>query len=603
MRGHGRNIEVSESRALAIGAPNEPILLPNREVLNESVVRQSRSWTAAREHVDRLLTGDAPLLWSVVLSALLGAMAALHVFGAEYVAGTSEFWTYPVGDAAMMVTGWNHLIHDSWRWPLLRTTLSRGPVGVNVLYFDSIPLASLLSKVGYSFSGAAWNPFGAWHLIQYILQSVFGVLVGRRLGVRSWVGMTGLSLLAMSMSVFVLRYYHEGLNGQFVLLWSMLLYLRASSRRSVLRTAAESTACLLVAALQHPYLFVMALPGVVAASVRAVRCDWRRGVAAAVLTATATAAMLSTCGYASSKLPPDPGGFGLASMNLMSLAVPLQSSILPRLPDASAQDATTVQLDGQNFLGLGLWSLLLLALVADAKNLVRRVWRHRLFASLLVPLALYAPSNRWYFGQRLLLEYDIPRRLQQLAATFRATGRFFWPVAYALLILAVVVVTRRYPRRGAAIVLVTGILQVVDGEARVRVVREYVAQPWRRQLDWSSWENSLARVDAVDTYPSYQCWDLWPYPIGLGDLLLQEQEIEFMAARAGKRSNGGRAGRLLTDCNAESADGRALLATRSAPAGHLVVLMKLRFETAELDGLRAELDCEDTKDTLRCRRR
>ena len=78
-------------------------------------------------------------------------------------------------------------------------------------------------------------------------------------------------------------------------------------------------------------------------------------------------------------------------------------------------------------------------------------WRRHVGLLLVLPgLTLFAASGTAYLGPyRLLHIEDIPAFVQQ----FRTTGRFFWPVAYALLIGAVTVVARGLPRAAAALLL------------------------------------------------------------------------------------------------------------------------------------------------------
>lgn len=159
----------------------------------------------ARSFAERFFLEDISLRLALVLAVMIGATTAIYVFGLGYVTGTSDFWNYPVGDAEMMVTGWNYFVHDAWHWPLALTKMTQAPRGLNILFLDSIPLVSFVSKIVGSLTGMTKNPFGPWHLVLYILQCVFAVLIGRQLGLRSLSSAIGLALLCVSMHVFVGR--------------------------------------------------------------------------------------------------------------------------------------------------------------------------------------------------------------------------------------------------------------------------------------------------------------------------------------------------------------------------------------------------------------
>lgn len=203
--------------------------------------------------VRRWLLRDAPACVVLGVAGLIGAVTALRAFGLSYVLGNGPFWSWPAGDAAMMLTGWNYFIHDQWHWPLALTLGRDPPQGINLLYLDAIPVVAFVGKLLRPILGTEWHPYGLWHGLLYVLQAIFAALVARRLGLRSLASGVSLALLALSTHVFLLRFYHEGLNGHFVLLWALLSYFRMSVSRSAVSQGLEWSACVGVAVLLHPY--------------------------------------------------------------------------------------------------------------------------------------------------------------------------------------------------------------------------------------------------------------------------------------------------------------------------------------------------------------
>jgi hypothetical protein len=76
---------------------------------------------------------------------------------------------------------------------------------------------------------------------------------------------------------------------------------------------------------------------------------------------------------------------------------------------------------------------------------------------------LFALSNKVYVRHTLVLTVPLPERVMTLLNELRSSGRMFWPVAYALLAGAVLVLDR-LPRRAVAATILTAalLLQVVD---------------------------------------------------------------------------------------------------------------------------------------------
>lgn len=136
--------------------------------------------------------------------------------------------------------------------------------------------------------------------------------------------------------------------------------------------------------------------------------------------------------------------------------------------------------------------MLLVAVVSASRSAGRLIARHGPLAVGLGALALYAPSNRCWFGERLVWDYAIPLPLMPLVENARATGRFFWPVTYALMVAVCALVVRRFGRAGTVIVSLAALVQLADATACWRIVSNALASPAKRELDWSVWTPALA---------------------------------------------------------------------------------------------------------------
>lgn len=543
------------------------------------------------------LLEDAPSWLVVALAALLGVVVGGQVFGLGYIAGTSEFWKWPAGDASMMLTGWEYYVHEPWHFPLAQTFGTNGPDGMNLLYMDAIPLVAFLGKIGRTLTGGTWHPYGLWHFALYVLQTVVATLAARRLGLRSVLGGLGVAMLALSMYAFLSRFYHEGLNAHFVLLWAVLAYARTEAARPVWKVAVEWIGCVGCAVLCHPYLGVMTAALAAAALARLAALTPRRAAVVAGCTGAGLVAILFAFGYLPQHLPPDPGDFGRASMNLMSPVVPFYGTLSPQ-PNI-VQDGTGIQWDGANFLGLGVLALLLVAVTGAPRTVKELVLGNKALVVVLALLALYAPANHWYLGRTELLHYELPERIKPFLNNVRATGRFFWPVGYALLLAACTVVQRRFAWRGAIVVFLAGAVQFVDSTMERGIVRKAMETPAKHEIDRAAWSAELRGVSRVNMYPSFYCW---PFFAGLPPALWEkEREIELVAASSGMRTNAGRAGRPLTDCARELGE-RTRAETAVPRAGETDVFFRPVYgpETLpELDGRR----CVELDGTFVCKAR
>jgi len=520
--------------------------------------KEQLSRSLARALLDEASTGV-----SVVAAALVGLGLFVQIFGTGYLLGTSPYWSYPHGDAGMTLTGWSYFIHDGWHWPLGDTKLTNAPGGVNILFFDAIPGLAIPAKLLVPILGTSWHPYGLWHGAVYVLQAVFGALLVRRLGVRSLLGAVAAAVLCTTMSAFLMRFYHEDLNGQFVLLWALLNYARSVRATSTRSLIAGWVACLCASLLIQPYLTAMVAPIAIAAHVRLAPQDRVRALQSAAWAGASLVVTWWAVGYViPTPTDAEAADFGATSMNLLSPLVPFHSTLAPRALSTVAQDGTGFQWDGQNFLGVGVLALLVLAVTTGARTSLALVRRHKVLAGVLLALAVYALGQRWYVGKHVLVDLSFVDGLPNALRTFRATGRFFWTVGYALALGSMVVVTRRFGRRGVVAAAVLAVLQLVDTSASRSVISGAMADPWEHYADWATWQAVLPAYQKLAMYPSWYCWGA----IDPGEPTLRAQrEIELLAAQNGLATNHARTGRVLTDCSLGQADPSALGESGLAP--------------------------------------
>lgn len=550
-----------------------------------------------RQRTLRFLLDDAPQAVALASAALVGVALFLRIFGWKYALGASAYWSWPHGDAGMTLTGWNYFIHDRWHWPLGKTTLANSPAGVDILFFDAIPLVAIAGKLLVPVLGTHWHPYGLWHCAVYGLQGLFAALLVRRLGVRGLVGALAAAALCVSSTAFLLRFYHEDLDGQFVLLWALFAYACSVPSASPRWLIANWVACACVSLLVQPYLTAMVVLVAIAAHARLASSRPALALRSASIVGVALAATWFVAGYCA-PVPTDAeaSAFGVASMNLLSPLVPMHSALLPRAA-AVAQDGTGMQWDGQNFLGVGVLGLALLAAFGGARAVGRALRSHVALASMLGVLAVYSLGHRWYLGKHGIVHFAFVESLPSSLRTFRATGRFFWTVGYAVAIASMVLVIRRYGRRGVVAAAMLASLQLVDSTPWWTLIATETAEPWTRHADWEAWRSVLPHYQKLALYPSWYCWGA----DDPGDPMLgAEREIELMAAESGVAVDHSRTGRVLVDCSKGRID-TASLARSGLAEGKLYAFFRPVYGRADIERL-GRAHCTDFRHGWLCAR-
>jgi hypothetical protein len=449
--------------------------------------------------------------------ALVGALFFVWIAGTRALDPAEIGWLMRY-DWPIHFFGWHFFRHEPWHVPPGLITSYYAPMGTSIGFTDSIPLVALSLKPFSAWLPATFQYIGAWLLICFTLQGLFAAWLASRWSSRVSTQLAAAALFVM-MPVLLIRIGHPSLCSQWLLLWAILIASRDGAARSRI---AEWTAIGLVAGLLHPYLAVMtlALLAAVALTPSGVPLAIRlRGLVAATVTTVLgwwAAGLFSVSGAESLSTV----GLGHFSMNLLAPITQTGWSLL--LPDLSRATAGQ-DFEGFQYLGLGSLVLIVMALgvamfkrpasAADARG---ASWRGFGTAVYLVALAMavFALSPRITFADRLLVDLSGP--WAERLAVFRATGRFFWPLAYLLLAWTLATVCTRLPPRVAlTMVLLAVVIQAVDlhgaHEQRRQSARDPGFYAWATPMPSALWHQVLPHYKHLVLYPPPQCG---PQPVG-----------------------------------------------------------------------------------------
>jgi hypothetical protein len=418
----------------------------------------------------------------------------------------------PVGDAAQHIIAQRYFLADAWRWPPLLASSLGTPEGTNIAFADGIPLLALLLK---PFAPPGFHGVGLWHAIVLAAQPAAAVWCLRAAGERRLLPAIGVALAALSTPAFLARHGHAALMGQFTLFLALGLALLAV-RNPTFRNGAAGAGLAVATLLIHPYLALMVLALLASAPLTlALRRDPLWPVAALGLAASMLAMALVMAAFGYLGATGDPGFYGDFAMNLLSPAWPARSLLAPTLAEVTATGRSGWE--GYNWLGVGLWAGLLLALLLRPRAMLAMLRAHPGLALAAMGLTALAVSTRVAAGPWLLLDLQAPAALDQ----FRASGRFFWPVS-ALLLIAAALLLARLKRVGPWLVLALGLAQFADAAPNRAALAEWSArrEPW--SFDAPALRRAFAEASRLTLVPSWPC-------IPREDWRLQERAQEVLA--------------------------------------------------------------------------
>lgn len=429
----------------------------------------------------------------------IGLFFVWRYFPADFVRGTSSYWLTEVDDVTQYIAGFNAFFSAPFSYPLLAFDSINYPQGTRATFVDAIPLYALLLKLLVPASFAPFNPFGVWVALAFVGQAVCGWWILRELQVKSWPALLALIVCLLTFPALTTRLGHISLMSHWIILCSLALYIRC---RRISEPQSWAWSLLLVAAFYiNIYLCVMA------SAVYVVSCLYNRarfqpaGVARALIPFLVIGVSLFLTMLPMERVAvTSEGGFGSYSMNLLS---PFHGGNYLIFPDPEMPG----QYEGFNYLGLGVLLAFALSVVLNCKAAVGSFSQHRALTWLMLLFTAYALSNIIYYGVHQIVTINYPSFMDRITSQFRASGRFFWPVGYCVVIFAIATLYKKLGTllfAGCMVVLV--LLQISDlSNLRHRLV-ETAKRPAATVLTQSAWDQqATSDIQYLYFFPKFRC--------------------------------------------------------------------------------------------------
>ncbi|WP_293681629.1 hypothetical protein [uncultured Phenylobacterium sp.] len=472
------------------------------------------------------------MLATMLAGAALGLCFFAWLLGLDLLQPNAPLWRNPTNDLATMVAGFEAVLREPWSLhPTVTSRLTGQPV--SIVYTDSIPWIALLLKVlGL---GGAINNVAFFLLLTFVMQPVGMMALLRAGGVTRPTSLVAGALLALLLPAWLIRFPHVALSGHWIILLALALGVSVIRQGLTPRRAAGFVALGAFVTGIHAYHLVplaACLAGALGGElIKHGAAAWKRVIltGAATTAAVLLSAWLLAYGVGQGAL----GGaseFGKLSMNLLGPSMPQASALAGQTWNGNWFTGTVDPNGGQwfegfNYLGGGV----LLLVIAAAPLLLERSGtrlrdRSRIafapIAFALLVLALWAVGPTAYLGPKLLLDLPKPDWLAPLGA-FRAHGRFFWAVAYAVIACTVIVIDRLASRRTTVVLLMAAVaLQLFDTGPVQTATRSIFDLPARSPLPASfESEPSLRRRPWMIT-PTFYCTGPVLDRIAIGQIVL-----------------------------------------------------------------------------------
>jgi hypothetical protein len=474
---------------------------------------------------EKLITG------AILLGITGGAFFLLNGF-ASLNPSNIAWLNYPGhNDPLQHYLGWEFFRHSAWGFPFGASPQYGLDLSSSVVYTDSIPLLAFLFKPFRSWLSEPFQYMGIWYFLCYFLQAYFAwLLAGLFIGTNRIGRFLVAALLIFSPPLLWRVGEQAALAAHFLILAALYLSLTPHQKNRSYWWGA----LLISAALIQFYILAMIIVLWGGSMVtNATNQHWSRAAIKSTLLELALILAGLLCifwmaGYFMIHVSQaNTHHYGLMPVNLLALIDSGGwSYLLKDIPNKSARVNEHSVMFGTyfesfNYLGLGYLGLLLFAFAGGSIrgfDLVLSILKKNFMLCLtLVFLTCFAISNNIYFGPIQLVNIPLPEIIFELASILRASGRFFWPTYYVLVLGSIYLVSKYYSKTACISILsIALLLQIVDLRPGWNQFAQWAKQPqasvFKTPLEnpfWASAAKHYERVEIIPLRTTFQWQENW----------------------------------------------------------------------------------------------
>ena len=380
---------------------------------------------------------------SYKLFVSLGALSiGFFLFPREFLNPFSVDWVWGSGDFEQHFIGWQFFLREPlFQFPLAKLNLYGDGVAQSIIFTDSIPIVAIPLKFLVGQAPGVFQYFGLFVLSSLVFQALLSYLYFRLSGVTALVSSSLALVVCVAPPLLFRATCHTSLTAQWMLIAALILC--KLKKQSWWRWLLLLSISLWV----HLYLFAMCLLLFLSSlNRRYFQKRWN-----GTLWLAGILGLLLLQSYSLGYIPRIPSdatssGYGIFTFNLLSpiTSATNYSLILPgfELPYGSHE--------GFSFFGPAL--LVALALVGFSSR-PRKIFTDSVLSMdkklllVIIAMALFAVSPVVSIGFHKIDLGRLPYPLFIVGDTFRASGRFIWPLYYCLMLESFVAVALAYAPR------------------------------------------------------------------------------------------------------------------------------------------------------------
>jgi len=495
---------------------------------------------------DKFIFGKESILY--ILSFVIVVIVYNVIYGLNTINPTNINWIMSVyHDWGQHYLGWAYYRNEPWCFPLGELKNFYYPVGTNVGFTDSAPLFAFIFKI---FSGILPQQFqylGMLLFTCHLLVAYYSIKIFKLYTTNIWFILLCVILLTTN-PVLVFRGIHPALSTHFLILASIYNYLKRSTLMNANKINYNQVLIFFIAVTINPYIAMMIAGFNIILPLKNYFFDKsitiKKLIYFPLLSFTLglffwiVFGMISIGNSASTNLASS-DNFRQYSFNLNSFfnSYGYFSKVIPDLGMTNLK-----QYEGFAYFGIGLLLLILLTTIyylvtfRTTKIILLKLKKFYPLYFLCFGLFLFSLSCQISFGKKVLFEYPIPNIVEKIGFTFRASGRFVWPLYYLILIFSLILYFKTKTNFKLKMFLLSSIVVLQLYDIQVLLTKNSLPSgDYHTKLNDEKWISVFKNFDEIITYP--------PFETTLG-YNMDYQDFCFLALKANKPITNGYVARV-----------------------------------------------------------
>lgn len=440
-----------------------------------------------------------------IVTALLGGIAFVLIYGVKILNPLYTDWLLTGGDPSQHYLGWEFFRRSDWYFPLGLTDQLAYPLKTSVIYTDSIPIFAVFFKLFRSILPRQFQYFGIWGLLCFVLQGYYAAkILGERSSSKTVILAGSIFFIVSPVMVFRM-YYHTALAAHWLILLAIYFYSKHEKEyRDIFRPVMQWGILGILIGSIHLYFVPMCgaiLLGYILCSIWKERKIRIRFFYPGISFSVGLFLTVYLLGGFSSGADTGTNNLGLFSFNLNAFLNPMSYSTL--LKNTSLWNwpfYTQGQYEGFSYLGMGIILLCACGIVLLIKNIFRRRKPsvYQVMTVLMsIGLIVLAASPTITWNDKLLLQLPYSSTIYKYWGIFGSCGRMAWPVVYFLMIFGITSIgNMKWKRKeiSCVVLILACMVQVVDLSGQLYKRHENYSEKvvYQSPLEGTVWDDIIS---------------------------------------------------------------------------------------------------------------